>query len=252
MPPKLYGIEHIIYIVVFFVVLAAVALIARFVAKTEKQQALLLRIVGGVLLASIVFNRIALAVWHENAVWLLPNSYCGMSSLLLAVFVIFGKPHNRTYDFLFYLEAFGGISCVFYPYFIGQGDSIFFAPTISGLLHHSVGFILCVLLVMCKWYTPSIKRWKEFPIGLSIYTLYGLFLLDVCGMTEAMQIDAPIIAGTPLKWWFILIVGSALLFVYLFCLEKYREYSAKKKAARQNAPVPPDDVASDAYKTINK
>ena len=226
MPPKLYGMQHIIYIVVFLIVFAAAVLVARFVTKTEKQQSLLIKIAGGILLALLIFNRISLAVWHKNAVWLLPNTYCGMSSLLLAVVVIVGKPHNRIYDFIFYLETIGGIAAVFYPYFIGQGDTIFFPPTISGLLHHSVGFILCVLMVQCKWFSPSLKRWKEFPIGLSAYTLFGLFLLDVCKMPEAMLIDAPIVAGTPLKWWFILIFGSAALYLFLFCLEKIR---ARKK-----------------------
>ena len=249
MPPKLYGIEHIVYLIVFAVFTAAAVLVARFVTKTYKQKTILIKSVGGVLLASIIFNRIALAVWHKNAVWLLPNSYCGMSSLLLGVFVLIGSPHHKTYDFLFYMEAVGGISAVFYPYFIGQGDSVFFPPTISGLLHHSVGFILCVLLVQCKWFTPLLSRWKAFPIGISVYTLYGLFLLDVCGMPEAMQIDAPIIAGTPLKWWFILIVGSALLLVILLIIDHYGIKKTRAAAAVAKAQTLETTTAETAATT---
>lgn len=235
MPPKLYGTEHIVYIVLFFVVAAAIVLVTQFALKTEKHKTIMIKSVAGVLLVMTLYNRISLAVWHDNAVWLLPNSYCGMSSLLLSVCVLLGKPKNKMYDFLFWLESVGGIACVFYPYFLGQGDSIFFSPTISGLLHHSFGFILCVLLVQCKWFSPSLKRWKMFPIGMCAYTVYGLFLLDVCKMPEAMQIDAPLVAGTPLKWWFVILVGSALLFVYLFCLEKFEKRKAKKASGAQNA-----------------
>ena len=240
MPPKLYGTEHIVYIVLFFVALAAAVLVTKFALKTGKSKTVFLKCVAGVVFVAILANRISLAVWHDNAVWLLPNSYCGMTSLLLSVFVLFGKPHNRTFDFFFWMESIGGIACVFYPYFIGQGPTVSFVPTFSGLIHHAVGFILCVLLVMCKWFSPSLKMWKAFPIGMCAYTVYGLFLLDVCGMTEAMQIDAPIIAGTPLKWWFILIVGTALVIAVLFCIEKIRKIIAKKSAA----PAPTQEVAA--------
>lgn len=242
MPVKLYGSEHITYLVVFVVVFAAAIVVAQLVTKTEKQREILLRATGGVLLAFTFFNRIALSVWHKNAVWMLPNTYCGMSSLLLGACVLFGKPKMRIYDFLFYLELIGGLAAVFYPNFLGQASSIWFPPTISGLLHHSVGCILCVLLLQCKWFSPSLARWKEFPIGLCAYTVYGLFLLDVCGMTEAMQIDAPIISGTPLKWWFVLTVGSALLFVVLFCIEKVRAYRNNKvDSAKNTAPAPTNE-----------
>ena len=210
MPPKLYGTEHIVYIVLFFVVATAVVLVTQFALKTDKSKTVMIKSVAGVLLVMTLYNRIALSV-------------C----------VLLGKPKNRMYDFLFWLESVGGIACVFYPYFLGQGDSIFFSPTISGLLHHSFGFILCVLLVQCKWFSPSLKQWKMFPIGMCAYTVYGLFLLDVCKMPEAMQIDAPLVAGTPLKWWFVILVGSAILFAYLFCLEKFRKRKTKKAKVQE-------------------
>lgn len=233
MPPKLYGTEHIVYIVCALAVTVAVVLTVRFCAKTDKQKTIALKIIAGVLLVFLVMNRVSLAVWKKNALQLLPNSYCGMTSLLLAVAVLAGKPHNKLYDFLFYIELVGGTATIFYPNFLSQYDTFWFLPTVSGLLHHTVGLLLCILLAVCGWFRPSLKRWKMFPIGLSVYTLYGLFLLDVCKIPETMQIDTPIIPNTPLYWWFMLTVGSAAVFVFLLVWDLV-EKRVKKNAAKKS------------------
>ena len=239
MPPKLYGTEHIVYIVCAIALTVAVALSVRFVCKSEKQRAVALKAIAGVLLVLIAANRISLAVWKKSELELLPNSYCGMSSLLLALVVLTRKPHSKAYDFLFYVELVGGVATVFYPNFLAQHVSFWFMPTITGLLHHTVGMILCITLAQCGWFRPSLERWKMFPIGLRCYTVYGLFLLDVLGIPNTMQIDAPIISGTPLYWWFVLTVGSAALFVFLLLWEivgNKLKKRAPRKTERLKAP----------------
>lgn len=235
MPPKLYGTEHIVYLVCALCVIVAVVLVVQYVCKSEKQRTIALKVVAGLLLLWIVINRISLAVWKQSALQLLPNSYCGMSSLLLSLAVLILKPRNKTYDFLFWLELVGGIATIFYPNFISQADTFWFVPTISGFVHHTLGVLLCIMLVQCGHFRPSLKRWKMFPIGLSIYTIYGLFLYDVLGIPDTMQIDKPLIDGTPLSWWFMLIVGTAAIVVFLVIYELIVKRINKNKQAKQQA-----------------
>lgn len=233
MRAKLYGPEHIIYLVCCACVFAAVITVAVLVCKTDKQKKILIRSVAGALLATIIANRISLAVWDNNgigALELLPNTYCGMTSLALAVAVLIGKPHDKSYDFFLYVEIVGGLATMFYSNFLDQGPTFMFFPTITGMMHHSIGVLLCILLCVCGWFTPSLARWKMYPIGMSIYTIYGLFLLDVLKIPYTMQIDTPIIPHTPLKWWFILIVGSALVFVFELVFELVKKRLALKRA----------------------
>lgn len=241
MRAKLYGPEHIIFLVCCLVVFAAVIVVAVLVCKTEKRKTILIKSVAAVLLVTIVANRISLAVWNNNgigALELLPNTYCGMTSLLLAIFVLIGKPHDKVYDFFLYVEIIGGLATLFYSNFLDQGPTFMFFPTITGMVHHAIGILLCILLCLCGWFAPSLKRWKIFPIGMSAYTLYGLFLLDVLKIPHTMQIDDPMIPGTPLKWWFVLTVGTALVAGFSFIFEFVKKRIVAKKQSASSSETP--------------
>ncbi len=227
MYPKLYGWQHLTYLAIFFTIFIATIVISKYFVKSDKQKTILLKSIAILLFILIIINRISIAFRFSDPAMFIPNSYCGLTSLVLSLVVIFGKPNLKSYHFLFYMGLVGGIATMFYPDFLGQDISFWYLPTISGLLHHSVLLILCVLLMQTKWFTPSIKGWKWFPIGLSIYTLYGLLLMDIFKWESAMEINSSLIKGTPLTWWFILIVGSALLFVVLLLIEFIRQKKNK-------------------------
>lgn len=220
--PKVFGWQHLTFLAVYLCLAVAAVLVVQFVIRTEKRRTVFLKCTALVLLVFIVINRIALAVWHKDAAQLLPNSYCGITGLLLALTVLFARPNAKLLHLLMYVALVGDVAALAYPNFLGQAESILFLPTISGLIHHGVCLLLAVLLLQTKRFSPSIRRWKVYPIGISIYTLYGLFLLDVLHVQESMYIDAPCIAGTPLKWWFFLLVGSAGLAVFLLVVELLR------------------------------
>lgn len=230
MAPKLYGWQHLTYLAIFFAIFAGMIVITHYLIKTDRQKSILLKCVAGVLFVLIIINRISIAIRYKEPSMFIPNSYCGLTSLVMALVVLFGKPNLKSYNFLVYIGLFGGLATMFYPDFLGQDKSFMYLPTISGLLHHSVLLILCELLLQTKWFTPTLKGWKWFPIGLCIYTLYGLFLMDIFGWQSAMEINSTLIPGTPLNWWFILLVGSALLFAVLWLIEFIR----KKKIKNNN------------------
>ena len=230
----LYSLHHTLFAVLFIVCLAAAVLVFKFALKTDKARDIFIRCLGALLTVSLIINRISLTVWNNNgigALEMIPNTYCGMSSLLLGICVLAGKPNLKIFHFLFYLELIGGLACVFYPTFLLQGPSFFFFPTITGMNHHACGVILCVILVLGKWYEPSFKNWAAFPIGICAYTVFGLFLLDVLKIRHTMNIDEPVVAGTPFKWWFILLAGSALEAAVTFGYDKIKTHLAKKQLA---------------------
>ncbi len=232
MPPELYGWQHLTYLAIYAIVLVATIVLTHYFIKTEKAKTILIKSVAGLLLVLILINRISVAVRYQSALSFIPNTYCGVTSLVLSIAVLVCKPNSKAYDFLWYMGFVGGIATLFYPDFLSQDVSFFYLPTISGLLHHSVLLILCILMLQTKWFTPQLKNWKYFPIGMACYTLYGLFIIDVCGWENAMSINDGIIEGTPLNWWFITIVGTVLVVAFLLIVEYFRKQKAKKSAPK--------------------
>ncbi len=231
---KMYSTYHLIYVVLFAVILAAAVVVFKFALKSYKARDVFIRCLGGLLTVSLIANRITLTVWDNNGIGIremIPNTYCGMSSLLLGIFAMIGKPNAKIFHFLFYLEMIGGTACVFYPTFINQNPSFFFPPTITGMNHHACGVILCVILVLGKRFEPSFENRYVFPIGIAAYTLFGLFLIDALKIPNTMLIDEPAVAGTPINWWFVLIFGSAVEIAFTFVYDRIK----KKRAAKNDA-----------------
>lgn len=238
----LYSTYHIIFIVLFSVIFAAAILVFKFALKTDKARDVFIRCISGLLAISLILNRIAITVWRDQGLGiraLIPNSYCGMTNLLLGLFVAFGKRNMKAFQFLFYFSFLGGLATVFYPTFLNQDPSFFFPPTITGMNHHALGVLLCVVMILGKWFEPSFKCWYVLPLGICAYTIFGLFLYDVLKIPESMNIDQPIIPGTPMKWWFVLIVGSAIEIAFTFAYDKIKAYLIKKKGVEQTEPAEP-------------
>jgi membrane protein implicated in regulation of membrane protease activity len=89
--------------------------------------------------------------------------------------------------------------------------------TISGLVHHTVTFYLVFLMLKSGYLKPELKKWHLLPIGLSIYMVYGLFLVTVVGYGDAMYIYHPILEGTFLDWDVLGVIFLLLHFLFL-CL----------------------------------
>ena len=160
MGPKLFGLEHIIYIVVSTIIGVITLLCASRYIKKDKNQAIFLKSLAFLLFISIMTNRLSQVFRYGDVRWycIIPDSFCGMTSLVLSIGVMFGKKDNAILHFVWLLGIFGGISTVIYASFVGQGDSIFYLPTISGLVHHSFSAILVVALFMFKYINVTYKK----------------------------------------------------------------------------------------------
>ena len=104
MNPEIFGWQHLVYLAVCLIISIASLVCIKIFVKDEKKQDIIVRCIGGLLLAMIVWNRIAIAISNKNGWNLIPDSFCGMSSLVLALsrlywtepFFLLSKHHFRT------------------------------------------------------------------------------------------------------------------------------------------------------------
>ena len=203
MNPELFGLEHIGYVVISTILGCAYLLLAKKYAKTEKAQTCILKILAFALFVAIMTNRLSQVFRYDTVRWylIIPDSFCGMTSLVLSLAVLFGKRNNNVLHFVWLLGIFGGISTVIYATFVGQGPTIFYLPTISGLVHHSLSAMMVVALFMFKQIDVTYKKWYCTFFGFTCYLTVGAFLMHTFDLSDAFHIAEPLIPGTPLTAW---------------------------------------------------
>ena len=203
MAPELFGPEHILYIVISTIIGVGGILAAYKYVKSEKGRTIFLKSLAILLFIAIMTNRLSQVFRYDIVRWycIIPDSFCGMTSLVLALAVIFGKKNNSVLHFVWHLGLFGGVSTVIYATFLGQNESFFYLPTISGLLHHSFSAMLVVALLMFKQIDITYKKWYCTFFGFTSYLTLGAFLMHTFDMSDAYHIAEPLIPGTPLTAW---------------------------------------------------
>jgi hypothetical protein len=132
---------------------------------------------------------------------IIPDSFCGMTSMVLSLGVLFGKKDNAVLHFAWLLGIFGGISTVIYPTFVSQDASFFYLPTISGLAHHSLAAFTVIMLFSFKYIDVTYKKWHWVLLGLTSYMTVGAFLMAIFKVSDAFHIAEPLLPGTPLTAW---------------------------------------------------
>ena len=116
---------------------------------------------------------------------------------------------------------------MFYPDFIGQNQSLFYIPTISGLLHHSLSIVVVVFLFLFKHIHVTYKKWYCTVFGFTSYITIGAFLIGALGKTDAFHITEPLLSNTPLNTWVIVPIYIVVYGFTLLAFELIRKYSTK-------------------------
>ncbi len=223
--PKIFGWQHLTYLAVVFVLMIAGWILIKKFVKKEKTLRIIFFCLGVVQLGLIIWNRAVVEpTW--NIIKLLPTTFCGTTSLVIAFILMFGKKNTKPLQFITMCAFLGGILTLFYPDFIGQASSIFYSKTISGLLHHTLFFFTSVLILITGYLKPDFKKWGSLPLGLCIYMTYGIFQISIVGRDNAMEIMKPLISGTPLNW---VLVGALFLVLYTIFLFIYEHFAYKKE-----------------------
>jgi uncharacterized membrane protein len=229
MPAQLFGIEHFTYIGITAVLVGVGLFYAKKFATTDKTQSIVLKGLAVALLIAILTNRLSQVFRYDTTRWeqIIPDSYCGLTSLALSLAVLFGKKDNHAYHFLWILALFGGVSTVIYATFLDQGPTIFYLPTISGLVHHSLSAALAVALLLFKQIHITYKKWYCTLFGFTCYLTVGAFLIGCLGLSDAFHIYTPLIPDTPLTTWVMAPIYAVCYGLLLFVIEFVRGRKAK-------------------------
>jgi hypothetical protein len=225
MPAVVFGIEHFLYIGITTFLSVFGLLLAKKYAKTEKSKTIIIKALASALFISILLNRLSQVFRYGLVRWeqIIPDSYCGMTSLVLALAVLFGKKDNGALHFVWILGIFGGISTVIYPAFIGQGPTVFYLPTISGLLHHSLSATVAIAVLLFGWMRITYKKWLCTLFGFTCYLTVGAFLIGFFGLSDAFHIYTPLLDGTPLTTWVMAPIYAVCYGLILFAVEMARK-----------------------------
>lgn len=225
---RVFGAVHWIYLAITLALSVAGLICAKKFAKTEKSQKIILKCIAGALLVWILINRLSQVFRYSNVRWeqIIPESFCGMTSLVLALAVLLGKKDNVVLHFVWFLCLIGAVLTLAYPTFLGQGPTVFYLPTISGLLHHSFALVMVVALLLFNQINITYKKWYCTLFGFTTYFAIGAFQMSVFGFSDAFHIVEPIISGTPLTAWVmapIYIVGYGAVILTIELVRKKRK-----------------------------
>lgn len=221
--PKIFGIGHILYLILSFAMIITSLVLIKLFCKTEKQKNLAIKISALVQLIMIILNNVFVYLWVGH---IKMDSICGVVSFVIALFALICKKDSSCLHFITYTALFTGLIPTFYPTYIGQGATIFFPATITSLIHHSLSFYLAVLILMLGYIKPNIKKWYAWPLGYFGLITFGVFNIKIRGLGDSMNINSPIISGTPFNWFYL---GLMFLAVYTIFLLIYDTVINKKQ-----------------------
>ncbi len=226
---KIFGTEHIIFLVIFFVFAIISWVLIKKYAKNEKTKSIIVRCIGALLFLFVLWNRIELIIKNGQFYRILPNSFCGLNSFVLGLAVLFGRKNNSVLHYVCYVAFVGGLITILYPDFITSYDTFMHPIVWSGLLHHALSFYLCVLVQLVGWFTPTYKKWKNIIIGFLAYITFGTFLIYVIGYSTAFYINKPAVSGIPSTIWVIFPVFAVGYALYISAVEIIRRKRKNKK-----------------------
>ena len=227
MNPQIWGWQHIVYMAIFLTLTIVGLIFAKKFAKSEKSQKIIIKSLGLALLIAIIANRVSIVYKTEvpEWSWIVPDSFCGMSSLVLSLGILLGKKDNYVLHFVWLIALAGGIITFFYPEFIDQNISFFYIPTITGLLHHTLSWITVVTIIAFDYLHITYKKWYCTLWGFTSYLSVGAFIISVLGHGDAFSIFNPILSGTPFTFWVcvpIYVAVYAILLGVFYLIDKKR------------------------------
>lgn len=227
---RVFGLVHIIYLLITLPLSFLGLYFAKKYAKKEKSQKIVLKCIAFLLFVWIIINRLS-QVFRYSVVryeQIIPDSFCGMTSLALSLAVLFGKKDNVAYHFLWFLGLVGAVITIFNPTFLSQSDSVFYLPTISGLLHHSLCLVMICALFLFKQIHVTYKKWYCTLFGFTAYLTIGAFQMSVFGLSDSFHIVEPILSNTPLTAWVMAPIYAVGYGLVLLIIELIRKRNTSK------------------------
>lgn len=225
---------HIIYLVIFALLIAGGCFFFLNKKISEKSKEIVIRILAGITVAAVITKQVSFVIEHvdlgESNAWVyaFPNSYCSFSALLLGILVLCGDKNGFAMHFLVYNVLIGCTPSVIYPDYLNSKP--FFAyGTMGSLVFHMLAVVICILLIVKKDFKPTLKKWYCFPIGFAVMLGFGFLLVYGFGSGDAMNITKPLISDIKFSYWYTLFPLCWALAVLLTLLLSKLSYRSNKK-----------------------
>ena len=207
---KAFELSHILYMVFSIAIIIAVLIVIGKYCKTKRSKNIAIYITSALLLVVLLWNRISLAVLGDkyndpSALLLLPFSYCAFTNLFMPIcaMIMYKNRNHNVFHCLVYISMIGGIATTIYPAMIvGVESTIFATRTLSGMLHHSLGLFLALLLIVTREFTPNWRKAWCWLLGCCVIITFGLFQIQALGMENSMEISKPFIDDSKFFTWY--------------------------------------------------
>lgn len=228
---NVFGTVHWLYLGITLSLTVIGLFFAKKFAKSQRSQTIILKSIACMLFIWILINKLSQVFRYSQVRWnqIIPDSFCGMTSLVLSLAVIFGRKDNNILHFTWFLALIGDVITLAYPTFLNQGPTVFYLPTISGLLHHSISLVMVLALLLFNQINITYKKWYCTLFGFTAYFTVGAFQMSVFGFDDAFHIVEPMLSGTPLTAWFIAPIYIIGYGIVLLTIELIRKHKKKKR-----------------------
>lgn len=215
---SIYGLEHILYLVISIIVMIGFVLLVKFLVPKNKLF-IVMKVVAGIGLILIIINRVVVAK-SRNADFIsfLPDTFCSMMGFILPIVVLLFKPTTKIFQYAIFSGMIGGLLTLFYPDFLVYFDNIFNIHPFTGLLYHTFMLLLFLIALFTGYFVPTFKNWTALPIGLAFMVVFAVFGNSVLGQSNNMYLNSPLISGTIFTWWF---VGILFILLYTIIIQIY-------------------------------
>lgn len=215
---QVFGIEHIIYMVVMIVVMTiAIIVLKKFVPKNK--MVLPIKIFAGIELILIIIYRIVISKSRSGTfIDFIPDTFCSLMGFILPLTILIFKPSTKIFQYAMFAGMIGGLLTFIYPDFLVYFDNIFNIHPFTGLLYHTLMLFQFLLCIISGYFVPTFKNWSSLLIGLSFMVVFAVFGNSVLGQSNNMYLNAPLLSGTNLTWY---IVGILFLLLYTIILQVY-------------------------------
>ena len=222
---EIYGIEHIIYMIVSLFIMAGLIVLFKFLIPKDKRY-VLFKVLAGIGLILIIIYRIVVSKSRGGTfIDFLPDTYCSMMGFIMPLVILCFSPKTKIFQFVMFAGMFGGAITFFYPDFLVYFDNIFNIHPFTALLYHTLMLFNFLCAIILGYFKPNFKNWASFPIGLAFLVVLGEFGNSVLDQYNNMYLNAPLLSGTPLTWW---LVGLLMIIVYTIILQIYEMIALQK------------------------
>jgi len=224
--PKIFEIEHILYLTISILLLTATGIILKKKIKDEKSIKIMFRILGLFGLIFILSSRITLSIDKNNILLLFPDSFCSMTSYLVAIGLLFLNKDNFLLHITWLLAIVGNICSLLIPDYLADGPTIFYPTTITALMHHSFTLFEMIMVFIFKYITLTMKKaWTQLLLIL-FYIGSGLFLVYVLKAPDAYYINNPAVVNTPLNVWLMIPIYISIYFAIIMIIELLKKHKS--------------------------